>query len=219
VDITFVKGVAGFIAALVVFCGSIWFLMSLVLGPKLAYFITASVTLGFTLIMGAVWSFVQLGPVGQLPEWRPVAITEDDASSLSFGPASSYPDDPWRVPDENDENETTKAAELETDAADYLESALENDEITAFDGVSDATADKESVRLFDQDGTEYGAITFEAQAGEDGGPVIAVLEYDPGNPLGKARLITVGTLVLFLLHLFGLSRSERRTKEIMEASG
>ena len=39
-----------------------------------------------------------------------------------------------------------------------------------------------------------------------------VMKYDPGDPLGQARMITAGTFLLFVLHLFGLSRAERKTK-------
>jgi hypothetical protein len=39
------------------------------------------------------------------------------------------------------------------------------------------------------------------------------MEFDPGNPLGKARMITLGTFVLLVLHMFGLARSERKVKQ------
>jgi hypothetical protein len=44
--------------------------------------------------------------------------------------------------------------------------------------------------------------------------VYAVFELDPGNPLGQARQITLGSFVLLVLHLFGLGRSERRSREL-----
>ena len=99
----FVEGIAATVAAIVIFCGSVWLLLSLVLGPRLAYFVTASVTLGFLLLMGAVWSFgTPLGPTGQLPSWSGVG-TGETAAETGFGPASEYPDGGgWFEPDPED---------------------------------------------------------------------------------------------------------------------
>ena len=54
----------------------------------------------------------------------------------------------------------------------------------------------------------------EAAAPDPDARVVAVLERDPGNPLGKARQIAAGTLVLFILHLLGLSYSEKRARRV-----
>ncbi len=62
-DTIFVEGLATVVAAVIVFCGSVFFLLSLVVGARLAYFITASVTLAFLSIMGVVWSVNPLGPL------------------------------------------------------------------------------------------------------------------------------------------------------------
>ena len=37
-------------------------------------------------------------------------------------------------------------------------------------------------------------------------------EFDPGDPYGLPRKITLGVLVLFILHLVGLSRAESKAK-------
>ena len=71
-DTTFLTGSAAFLSAIIVFCGSVFLLLAFVLGARLAYWVTASVTLSFVFIMGAVWSYgTPLGPVGQLPKWVP----------------------------------------------------------------------------------------------------------------------------------------------------
>jgi hypothetical protein len=46
--------------------------------------------------------------------------------------------------------------------------------------------------------------------------MVVVMKYDPGNPLGKARMIAGGTFLVFALHLFGLSRAERKVKRETE---
>jgi hypothetical protein len=226
-DETFVTGVGAVAAAILVFCGSIWLLLMFVLGPRLAYFVTASITLGFVLIMGLVWSQVELGPVGKLPDWLPVAIGEE-AADVDFAAADEYPEGPWQPVDEDNEAETGKASELESGATDYLEDAINEGDISIFSTVSDATVKEDSTRLLEQGGTEYGALTLEPvplteeeeAAGVEPieGEVLVVMKYDPGNPLGKARTITAGVFVLFVLHLFGLSRAEKKSRAVPEAT-
>lgn len=220
-DLLFLEGAGAVISSVIVFCGSVWMLLAVIMGPRLAYFVAASVTLGFLVIMGIVWSISPLGPVGQLPEWDPVVIGEETAE-LDFDPAAQYPEGEWRPPDTENAAEATRATELESNALDYLEQAIDAGDITAFQAVDEAVVNSDNTRLLDQ-GDGYGAVTFEPaepaegqQGGEpEGGPggaAVAVLQYDPGNPLGLARTITAGFAVAFALHLFGLSRSESRAR-------
>jgi hypothetical protein len=226
-DVIFTVGVGAVLSGIIVFVGSVWLLLSMVLGPRLAYFVAASITLAFLLIMSVAWSVNPLGPVGELPSWGPVAIGED-ASQLEFGPASSYPDSPWRVPSEEDATEQTQKSELETDAGDYVETAVTEGDLDVPPG-STGTASTDETRFLEQDGDLFGAVTLEvappagAAATQGGGgqteptEVVAILEYDPGNPLGRARIAVAGAFVLLVLHLFGLSRSERRARREAEA--
>jgi hypothetical protein len=250
-DSLFVEGVAATVSAILVFCGSVWLLLTLVLGPRLAYFITASVTLGFVLLMGAVWSYGDpLGPVGVLPSWSEVGVAET-AADVGFGPAADYPEDPWFEPSADDAEQNEFATAAETEAVDALEAAIEAGDVTAFGSVSEAAADGEGTRLLIQDGDVIAAVRFEvapaaeegdtegdapgdediapeegdspaeddAAAAEEEAPdpdaeAFVVLERDPGNPLLMARQITAGTFLLFVLHLFGLSRSEKRARRV-----
>jgi hypothetical protein len=222
-DVIFTVGVGVVLSGIIVFVGSVWLLLSMVLGPRLAYFVAASITLAFLLIISVAWSVNPLGPVGELPSWGPVAIGED-ASQLEFGPASSYPDSPWRVPSEEDATEQTQKSELETDAGDYFETALTEGDLDVPAG-STGAASTDETRFLEQDGDLFGAVTLEVipPAGGGGGgtaepaTVVTVLEYDPGDPLGRARIAVAGAFVLLVLHLFGLSRSERRARREAEA--
>ena len=217
-DMTFIEGAAAVVAAIVVFCGSVWMLLAMILGPRLAYFITASVTLAFLLIMGIVWSLSPLGPVGVLPEWEPLAIGVEGAQ-LDAGPADGYPDGPgWREVDQNDEGEITESAELGSASTDFLEQAIDDaSSDTGFADAGDASANTDTIRFLEDGDTLYGGVTLEPVEGAEGEPTVAVLEFDPGNPLGEARIITLGTLLLLALHLFGLSRSERKARTQAEA--
>lgn len=211
-DLLFLEGIGATIAAIIVFCGSVYLLLAMVVGGRLAYFITASVTLAFMLIMGVVWSVNPLGPVGKLPEWDPTAIGPQGAQ-LDFGPAADYPDGGgWFAADPEDAAQAAQASELESGAADYLESAIADGEVDTFETATDAAVNTDLTRLLEQGEATFGAVTFEPIQGAQGTPTVAVMEYDPGNPLGPPRMITAGTFVLFVLHLFGLSRAERRAR-------
>lgn len=232
-DLLFIEGVAAVVASIIVFVGTIWLLLTVIMGARLAYFVTASVTLGFIFIMTLVWSYgTPLGPVGVMPEWNGVDIAETAAEIEGFGPAAEYPDDPWEAPSEDDQAELTKAAELDSASTDFLEAQIEEGEGGDFVSGSDASVVADSQRLLTQGDKQFGAVTLEASTGAiekfdeadddqldtitpEDATALVVMEYDPGNPLGKARKIAGGTFLIFALHLFGLSRAERRSKDVL----
>lgn len=212
-DVAFVTGMAAFVSAVIIFIGSAFFLLMLVMGARLAYWVTASVSLAFLLIMGFVWSINPLGPVGEMPSWNSVAIAETP-EELDFGAAAQYPENPWREANEDDAVETAKVAELESAATELFAEALSDGELP-FALTDSVVAAEDGTVLLEQGGTEYGMTKLEISnvLTEPVGAAHVVMEYDPGDPLGQARMITAGTFLLFVLHLFGLSRAERKTKK------
>ncbi|HYP22666.1 MAG TPA: hypothetical protein VEV43_03750 [Actinomycetota bacterium] len=245
-DSIFVEGVAATVSSIIVFCGSVWLLLALVLGPRLSYFITASVTLGFLLMMGVVWSVGEpLGPVGELPSYSQVGVGDTPAES-GFGPAGDFPDGGgWFTPNPEEAAHAEIKSGAEGEAPDLLAEAIDAGEITSFEQPDQAQVDADSTQLLEQDGTFYAAVRFEPVpsdpeeedaasdqdiAPEEGdGPAeddaaaqeeeldpnteaYVFLEQDPGDPSGQARMITLGFFVLLVLHLMGLSASERRAK-------
>jgi hypothetical protein len=215
---TFVIGVAAVFSGVLIFCGSVWLLLMLVIGGRLAYFVTASITLGFIAIMGGVWSYgtQPLGPVGVQPEWLPVAIG-NSPTDVNFGPAAQYPDSPWFIPGEDDTAKTAQAAELQSASTRYLQDQIDAGKTDAFATSSDALVTADSAELLDQDGTEYGAVLLEPAPGKEGSKLFVVMKYDPGNPFLTARLITIGSIILFIIHLVGLSRAETSARRRAEA--
>jgi hypothetical protein len=227
-DLVFIEGVAVVLAAIVLFIGSAWLLLAVLMGARLAYFVTASIALAFIFIMTLVWSYgTPLGPVGTLPKWNGVDIAESTAA-LKFEGAAEYPDGRWQVPAKDDQAALTKAAELESAAIEYLAAEIPKDKGGAFLADADATVVPDSVRLYTQGEDQYGALQLEAstaavdkakQADPDqevtppDASGVVVMKYDPGNPLGKARKISAGVFLVWVLHLFGLSRAERKTKQ------
>lgn len=224
-DTDFFVGNAAFISAILIFCGSVWLLLAVLMGARLAYLVSASVTLAIVLIMSLVWSYGDpLGPVGELPEWDPVDIGTE-ASALSFGPASQYPNDPWHTAEEDDQLQATQQAELETAATGYLEEAIAEGTIEEYSSPGDVIVTSESARLTEQGGETYGLLQLEpapAEQEEDGaaapqedatGPdLFVVMQWDPGNPSRPARQLALGVLIVFAGHIFLLSRAEKRSK-------
>ncbi|MFN2526747.1 MAG: hypothetical protein ABR505_10890 [Actinomycetota bacterium] len=232
IDGTFILGVGAVLAAIVVFFGSVWLLLTLVLGPRLAYFVTATVSLGFLFIMTIVWSIgTPLGPVGEfgkptqasLPHWEPVDIGTDPGA-LRFGPAADYPEAPWTVPDEEDAAQVSRAAELEGDAEEYLAEQIEAGKIENFADPEYAQVEENSERLIENEDGQFGMLTYvpdpQAEIAEGdrrpSGEVFVVMHFEAGNPLGKARLIAAGTFLLLVAHLFGLNRMELRARRTRE---
>lgn len=229
-DLLFIEGVAAVVASIIVFVGTVWLLLTVIMGARLAYFVTASVTLGFIFIMTLVWSYGDpLGPVGVMPEWNGIDVAESASDVEGFGPAAEYPEGQWEPPSEDDQKELTQAAELDSAATDFLQERIEEGEGAGFTSSSDASVAADSQRLLTQGEKQYGAVTLEASSGavekyeeaDDDqldtitpadATAVVVMEYDPGNPLGKARKIAGGTFLIFALHLFGLSRAERKSK-------
>jgi hypothetical protein len=217
VDLTFFEGIGAVAAAILVFCGSIWLLITMVAGARLAYFIVASVVLAFLLIMSIVWSLNPLGPVGELPSWSSIAVAPSVAK-INFGPASSYPSAPWHTVNTKDVAEATKASSLQAESTDALATAIEKGQVP-FESTTEATANLDTVRLLPQGDQEYGAVTYEAAAGAGapkGAKAVVVMKYHPGNPLGPPKVIAAGAAVLLLVHLVGLSFSERKVRRERE---
>lgn len=248
-DTIFLEGVGAVVSAVIVFCGSVWLLLTMVLGARLAYFITASVTLAFLVMMGIVWSLNPLGPVGALPGWEEISITEDQ-SELEGPSAGSYPDSPWQAFDPEDEDEAALASELESAATDSAAAGIESGDIQAFEDEAQLLVSEGSARYFESEGVRYGAVQLEpapapeeeevaeeaeepiqtlevppvpspsptpaSELPDENARVYALFELDPGNPLGMARMITAGSFLLLVGHVFGLGRSERRSRALSE---
>ena len=212
-DTAFVTGMAAFVSSVIIFIGAAFLLLMLIIGARLAYWVTASISFAFLLIMAVVWSINPLGPVGELPSWSTVAVAED-AADVEFDAAAQYPDSPWRPPAEDDTAEAAQIAELEGAATEAFAEAIDKGELD-FQATDSVVAADDGTVLLEQGGTEYGMTKLEVTnvLQESVGAAHVVMEYDPGDPLGQARMIAGGTLILFVLHLFGLSRAERQVKQ------
>jgi hypothetical protein len=210
VSTIFVTGVAVTVSGIIVFIGSIFLLLALVMGARLAYFVTASVTLAVLVILGVVWSINPLGPVGQLPEWEPQAAA-DTPAQINFGSMASYPNGPWQTPDKNDAAQVALASAMQGVATAALQSGITSGKVKNFPTTSTAVVDATKTRLLMQGSKQYGAVTY-GSTSDKPTSAVALFFYNPGDPLGPPRKITLGLFIVFALHLFGMNRIERKSK-------
>jgi hypothetical protein len=97
----FTKGVLASIVVLGALFGMVYLLMSMVLGPKLAYWVEACVTFGVLIIMSFIWFISALGPTGADTQWQAIALgpnlTEARVTGTVYNVAD-YPGDGWQMP-------------------------------------------------------------------------------------------------------------------------
>lgn len=103
-DPVFVKGVLALIVSMLVFVGSVWLLLSLILGIKMGYLVTGASFFGIMVILSGMWFTNGLGPKGPETTW--VAIGVGPELGQVEGPGddsydvSSYPEGDWITPAE-----------------------------------------------------------------------------------------------------------------------
>lgn len=103
-DPVFVKGVLALVLSLVVFIGSVWLLLAMVLGVRMGYLVTATTLFGIMVILSGMWTANTLGPKGPETTWHAVGagpdISEVSANGESYDVAD-YPEGEWVEPKEN----------------------------------------------------------------------------------------------------------------------
>jgi biotin-dependent enzyme len=119
VDPVFVKGVVAFLIFMVLFVGSVWLLLSFVVGGRLAYYITGATFFGLMAIMSLIWvgllppdpqaKFFKtaLGPKGVETTWFGLGVGKQlskvdlevvPGAEKSMFDVSDYPDGKWTPP-------------------------------------------------------------------------------------------------------------------------
>lgn len=108
----FIKGFLAFAAMFIVFIGSAWLLLAMILGPKLGYYVTAACFFGVMVILSAIWFVTGLGPKGEQgfigdlgveTAWEVVAAGSDlreVESEIGEFDVSDYPNG-WVTPSRN----------------------------------------------------------------------------------------------------------------------
>ncbi len=104
-DPTFFKGVAAFLVASTILFGSIYLLLTMILGARMAYWLTGSAIFGILIILSLIWFGTGLGPKGPDTTWNPIAAGPDLEMVEGFGErynVSAYPSGDWKPPREGE---------------------------------------------------------------------------------------------------------------------
>jgi hypothetical protein len=99
------KGIFAVFIAVTVFIGSVYLLLSLVLGARLAYFLTGSIVFGILVILSIIWFGSVLGPKGAPTTWEALGAGPDLQEVTGHGNTfdlSDYPGGEWKEPSEKD---------------------------------------------------------------------------------------------------------------------
>jgi hypothetical protein len=216
---TNIEGFLVVLAAMILFPGSVYLLLSAVFGLRMAYLVAATGFFAFMVILSALWVFGApgtppfLGPKGELPAWIALAAGRD-LTSPTYPVLDRYPGGPWKSPEEDRSfSAETEAATLAfqeflaEEGTGQLRRAGIEGELTPEDF---AIVDLEFTRV---DGTPLAAAHGFATAG---GPEVMLFAYkDPGNEPLPSYLFLGASLIGFVVHLPFLDRAERRRKEIL----
>lgn len=127
---TFIKGIIAFLIFIGFFVGSTWLLSSMVLGAKLAYFVTGACLFAVLTILSSIWFATALGPkgatgffgsLGEVTAWQPL-VTGSDLTNINspYGKldVADYPNGNWVEPSPNG-----RLADLKKDESTLIEVA------------------------------------------------------------------------------------------------
>ena len=190
-DPVFVKGMASFLAMMVVFVGSGWLLLSMILGVRLGYYVMACCFFGTMVLVAAIWFATGLGPkgddgfwgdLGEETAWHSLAAGPDLAGVDSeFGKydISDFPGGEWK-----EASEKAALADVD-DISTELANAKPSLEAIVNDAVSEIEAKQEEAKEH-----MTGEIALKADEFE-----ITEVRMKEMNVKGKPSVLAVGMAV------------------------
>ena len=219
---TLVKGVGVTLAAFTLFIGSVYLMLTFVLGRWMGYLVLMVSFSGWMIMFSALWLFgfwsqgletpTNLGPRGSEPAW--VVLdgglgTADDR----FETFSSYPGPPWEAPTEAQ----TASVQSVSGAAQSFLAAQANEELGLEEGDPNAVTGTQFTIdsiMFAPEGDTSLAVVQAHFSG--GGPVVTLsLYHDSGSVPRYSYMFLAGSILLFLIHLPLLDRAEKKRKAFL----
>jgi hypothetical protein len=227
---TFWKGIAVTVAAVILFIGSVYVLLSAVFGLRMGYLVMAVSLFGWMIILSGLWVFgatffgagtpVNQGPRGTEPHWRVFAAGTGQVHSEQFPETSSWPNTPWR---EETTGTKSSADTVKTTIQAYM-AAQANAELG-----SPSPSPGEEQTGFEADPTQFVVQDVWFATASDGtflssgvsffqpgGPAVLVFLYhDRGNVPAYSWAFFLGSILLFGVHVPFLDRAEKKRKDIL----
>jgi hypothetical protein len=219
------KGVGVVLMGITLFIGSVYLLLTAVLGRWMAYLVLMVAFSGWLMIHSSLWAFgffsqgpdtpVNLGPRGSEPAWVPLLGSLEQTSDR-YTVFSKYPEGPWREPEEGTLPASVQAASgvvttflaekanEELDLPDTDPRAVTSSDFTV-DNIAFATA---------EDGKT--PLSVVKAHFNDGGPEWTVsLYHDHGSVPRYSYMFLAGSVIVFLIHLPLLDAAERKRKDFL----
>ncbi len=219
---TLVKGIGVTLAAFTLFVGSVYLLLTFVLGRWMGYLVLMVSFSGWMIMFSALWLFgfwsqgletpTNLGPRGSEPAW---VVLEGGLGTASeaYDAFAEYPAGPWEAPTEA---QIASVQSVSGAAQSFLaeqaneELGLEEGDPTAVTGTQFVI---DSIMFAPEDGTSLAVVQAHFSGG---GPVVTVsLYHDSGSVPRYSYMFLVGSILLFLIHLPLLDRAEKKRKAFL----
>jgi hypothetical protein len=206
---TLLKGAGVVLMGITLFIGSVYLLLTAVLGRWMGYLVVMVALSSWLMILSALWTFgfysqgpdtpVNLGPRGAEPAWIPLLAATDETSDR-YRVFSRFPADPW---DEPEKGELTASVQAVSGVVTDFLAEKANEELELPN--TDPTA---------EDGKTPLAVV---QAHFlDGGPLWTVsLYHDSGSVPRYSYMFLIGSVILFAIHLPLLDSAERKRKDFL----
>jgi hypothetical protein len=220
---TLAKGAGVTVMGFILFVGSVYLILSAVLGRWMGYLVLMVSFAGWMAILAALWAFgfysqgpdtpVNLGPRGAEPAWVPLLVSTGETSDR-YETFRSYPEGPWEEAEQGELPSSTQSVSGVVTA--YLaEQANEELGIPEIDATAITAVDFTVDRIsFAPDG-ETSLSVVEAHFTE-GGPLVTVsLYHDSGSVPRYSYMFLAGSVVLFGIHLPLLDAAERKRREFL----
>jgi hypothetical protein len=219
---TIAKGAGVVIVGAILFVGSVYLILTAVLGRWLGYLVLMVAFSGWMIVLSALWAFgfysqgpdtpVNLGPRGAEPTWIPL-LASTDATSDRYDTFASYPASPWKPPASGQGAEVQSVTGIVTDfLAQQANHQLKIEETDprAVTGVEFAV---DSIAFATSGETDLAVAKAHFL---DGGPLwIVSLSFDEGSVPRYSYMFLIGSTILFVIHLPLLDRAERKRKEFL----
>jgi hypothetical protein len=227
-----VKGALVVLLGFLFLPGSVFMLLAANFGALRGYFIAATAFFGFLVLLSATWMFglpgttPLTGPKGAQPTFRSFTATDPLASRWdSVRDFQGRAGNGWQAAPEGEVGaEGSAEANLKADLDTARQSAISdliketNKDVTDSSKELDVTNLDAKAFYTIQDGTEVAAVVISPKEPPEGSglakptfaPKTTFAYRDPGSPYLPSTIFLAASMVLFVVHLLGLGRVERR---------
>jgi len=219
------KGAGVTIVGFGLFIFSVYVMLTAIFGRWLGFLVLMVSFSGWMVLQSALWLFgfwsqgfetpTNLGPRGSEPAWVALEAAVDETSTR-YEAYTSWPGDPWRVPDADNPDVQSASGAVTAFLAEQTneELGLEETDPTAIQGSQFAI---DSIRFAEDSGTKLAVVQSHFTGG---GPLWTVsLYFDGGSVPRYSYMFLAGSFVVFVAFLPLLDRAERKRKEFLTGGG